>query len=194
MNHELPDLPYAMNALAPHISPETLEYHWGKHHRKYVDTLNELVQGTAFEGKALDEIVGSAGEGPLRNNAAQAWNHAFYWRCMSPDGGGRPAGSLAGAIDSSYGSFNAFREEFTSAGKSLFGSGWVWLVGMGDGVVSIDTTSNAGNPLMTGRIALLTCDVWEHAYYIDHRNDRGGYLEAFWNVVNWDFVASRLDT
>lgn len=193
MKHQLPELPYGLDALEPHLSAETLEYHWGKHHRKYVDTLNELIQGTEFADMPLDEIVSSAGEGKLRNNAAQAWNHDFYWKCMAPDGGGEPKGPLAKAIESTYGSFDAFREKFASAGKSLFGSGWVWLVNTGDGVLSIDATPNAQNPLMTGRIALLTCDVWEHAYYIDYRNDRGGYLDAFWNLVDWDFVASRLN-
>jgi superoxide dismutase, Fe-Mn family len=192
MKHELPRLPYAMDALEPHLSAETLEYHWGKHHRKYVETLNELVRGTEFEDKPLDEIVGAAGEGKLRNNAAQAWNHDFYWKCLAPDGGSKPVGALAAAIESSYGSFDAFREKFDSAGKALFGSGWVWLVHTGDGVVTIDATPNAENPLMSGRIALLTSDVWEHAYYIDYRNERGRYLDAFWKLVNWDFVASRL--
>lgn len=191
MKHELPDLPYAMDALAPHISEETLEYHWGKHHRKYVENLNNLVSGTEFEEAALDEIVANAGEGGLFNNAAQAWNHGFYWKCLSPDGGGRPGGPLAEAIESSFESFGGFREAFTEAAKTLFGSGWVWLIDTGDGVVSIETTSNAGTPLMHGRIALLTCDVWEHAYYIDYRNDKGSYLDAFWEIVNWDFVASR---
>lgn len=193
MKHELPELPYAIDALEPHISAETLEYHWGKHHRKYVDTLNELIQGTEFEDKPLDEIVGSAGDGAILNNAAQAWNHDFYWKCLAPDGGGAPTGLLAEAIDSSFESFDAFREEFTEAAKSRFGSGWAWLINTGDGVVSIETTSNAGSPLMSGRIALLTCDLWEHAYYIDYRNDRGSYLDAFWKLVNWDFVTSRLN-
>jgi len=193
MKHELPELPYAIDALEPHLSAETLEYHWGKHHRKYVDTLNELIEGTEFADKPLDEIVGSAADGPTLNNAAQAWNHDFYWKCLAPDGGGAPTGLLAEAIDSSFESFDAFREEFTEAAKSRFGSGWAWLINTGDGVVSIETTSNAGNPLMSGRIALLTCDLWEHAYYIDYRNDRGSYLEAFWKLVNWDFVTSRLN-
>lgn len=194
MKHELPDLPYAMDALAPHISEETLEYHWGKHHRKYVDNLNDLIEGTEFEDSALDEIVANAGAGGLFNNAAQTWNHDFYWKCMSPDGGGQPAGRLAEAIDSSFESFDAFRDAFTEAGKNRFGSGWVWLIDTGNGVVSIETTPNAETPLMHGRVALLTCDVWEHAYYIDYRNDRGSYLDAFWDIVNWDFVASRLES
>jgi Fe-Mn family superoxide dismutase len=192
MKHELPDLPYAMDALAPHVSEETLEYHWGKHHRKYVDNLNGLIEGTEFEDSPLDEIVANAGAGDLFNNAAQTWNHGFYWRCMSPDGGGRPTGALAEAIDSSFESFDAFREAFTEAGKKAFGSAWVWLIDTGSGVVSIETTPNAETPLMHGRVALLTCDVWEHAYYIDYRNDKASYLDAFWEIVNWDFVASRL--
>lgn len=192
MNHELPELPWPKDALEPHISAETLEYHWGKHHRKYVDTLNELIAGTEFEDRPLEEVLASAGEGKVRNNAAQAWNHAFYWQCMAPDGGGKPGGALAEAIESSYGSFDAFKQEFSEAGKGLFGSGWVWLVDAGEGVVSIEPLSNAENPLMFGRVPLLTCDVWEHAYYIDYRNDRGSYLDAFWSLVNWDFVTSRL--
>lgn len=191
MKHELPELPYPLDALEPHISAETLEYHWGKHHRKYVDTLNELLPGTEFEDAELATIVGSAGAGKIFNNAAQAWNHDFYWKCLSPDGGGAPHGELARAIESSFGSFAAFQERFTEAAQSVFGSGWAWLVDSGSGVVSIETMPNAHTPLMHGEVALLTCDMWEHAYYIDYRNDKSSYLDAFWKLVNWDFVAER---
>ena len=193
MKHELPDLPYAKDALEPHISAETLEYHWGKHHRKYVDTLNELISGTEFADARLEDIVGNAGAGPIFNNGAQVWNHAFYWKCLSPEGGGRPEGAVAKAIDSSFGSFDKFRDEFSDAAKSVFGSGWAWLINTGNDVISIQTMPNAETPLMHGRIALLTCDMWEHAYYLDYRNDKGGYLDAFWKLVNWDFVNERLE-
>ena len=193
MKHELPDLPYALDALEPHLSRETLEYHWGKHHRKYVDTLNTLIDGTEFEDAPLEKIVGAAGAGDIFNNAAQAWNHAFYWQCLSPDGGGRPGGELARAIESSFDSLDAFREKFSAASKSVFGSGWAWLIHTGDGALSVKTMPNAHTPLMHGEVALLTCDMWEHAYYIDYRNDKGGYLDAFWQLVNWDFVAKRLE-
>ncbi len=192
MKHKLPELPYPLDALEPHLSAETLEYHWGKHHRKYVDTLNSLVEGTEFEDADLATIVASAGAGDIFNNAAQAWNHDFYWKCLSPQGGGAPAGKLAQAIDSSFGSFDAFREKFTAASQSVFGSGWTWLIDSGSGVVSIETMQNAQTPLMHGEVALMTCDMWEHAYYIDYRNDKGGYLDGFWKLVNWDFVAGRL--
>lgn len=192
MKHKLPELPYPLDALEPHLSAETLEYHWGKHHRKYVDTLNSLIEGTEFEEADLATIVASAGAGDIFNNAAQAWNHDFYWKCLSPQGGGAPAGELAQAIDSSFGSFDAFREKFTAASQSVFGSGWTWLIDSGSGVVSIETMQNAQTPLMHGEVALMTCDMWEHAYYIDYRNDKGGYLDGFWKLVNWDFVAGRL--
>ena len=192
MKHELPDLPYAKDALEPHISSETLEYHWGKHHRKYVDTLNTLIADTEFAEAELEDIVGNAGAGKIFNNAAQAWNHAFYWKCLSPDGGGRPEGEVAKAIDSSFGSFDKFRDEFSAAATSVFGSGWAWLINTGNNVISIQTMPNAETPLMHGRIPLLTCDMWEHAYYLDYRNDKGSYLDAFWKLVNWDFVNERL--
>jgi len=192
MKHKLPELPYPLDALEPHLSTETLEYHWGKHHRKYVDTLNTLVEDTEFEDADLATVVASAGAGDIFNNAAQAWNHDFYWKCLSPQGGGVPTGELAKAIDSSFGSFAAFREKFTAASQSVFGSGWTWLVDSGSGVVSIETMQNAQTPLMHGEVALLTCDMWEHAYYIDYRNDKAGYLDGFWKLVNWDFVAERL--
>jgi superoxide dismutase, Fe-Mn family len=189
MKHELPELPFAETALEPHVSAETLQYHHGKHHAKYVSTLNELIEGTGFESQPLEEIVRKS-SGKLFNNAAQAWNHTFYFNCLSPDGGG-PAGELAAAIDKQFGSFDQFQQQFDDAATSLFGSGWVWLVKTGDGKLAIQQGANAETPLRDGATPLLTCDVWEHAYYIDYRNARPKYLEAFWNVVNWDFVAAQ---
>ncbi len=189
MQHELPPLPYDKNALEPHISAETLEYHYGKHHQTYVTNLNKLVPGTEFENMALEEIVKKA-SGGIFNNAAQVWNHTFYWNCLSPNGGGQPGGALADAINQAFGSFDAFRDKFSTSAATNFGSGWTWLVKSADGGVEIVNTSNAGTPLAEGKTALLTCDVWEHAYYIDYRNARPKYVEAFWNLVNWDFVSS----
>ncbi len=189
--HELPPLPYAMDALAPHISRETLEYHYGKHHRAYVDKLNELVQGTEFETVSLADLIKRA-TGPLFNNAAQAWNHGFYWSCLSPRGGGAPTGELARAIDAGFGSFDAFASRFKSSALSKFGSGWTWLTRCTDGTLAIRNSDNADNPLRANETPLLTCDVWEHAYYIDYRNQRAKYLDAFWHLVNWDFVARNL--
>lgn len=194
MRHELPDLPYARDALEPHISAETLDYHHGKHHRAYVDKLNQLVEGTEHADKSLREIIDSVGDGALFNQAAQVWNHDFYWHCMSPDGGGAPGGALAEAIDRSFGSLDGLKEQFNQAALGLFGSGWVWLVKTTPDTLAIEATKDAMNPMVHGRIVLLTCDVWEHAYYIDYRNDRARYLDAFWNVVNWDFVAGRLES
>ncbi|RMF22696.1 MAG: superoxide dismutase [Fe] [Deltaproteobacteria bacterium] len=191
MAFELPALPYAMDALAPHISAETLEYHYGKHHKAYVDNLNKLVAGTDMEGKSLEDIIRSA-SGGVFNNAAQVWNHSFYWNCLSPNGGGEPSGALADAINKACGSFAEFKEKFSTTAVTTFGSGWAWLVKKSDGSLAIVSTSNAGNPLTDGDQPLLTCDVWEHAYYIDYRNARPKYVEAFWNLVNWDFVASNL--
>ena len=191
MAFELPALPYAMDALAPHISAETLEYHYGKHHKAYVDNLNKLVAGTEFEGKSLEDIIRSA-SGGIFNNAAQVWNHSFYWNCLSPNGGGEPSGALADAIGKACGSFAEFKEKFSTSAVKTFGSGWAWLVKKADGSLAIVSTSNAGNPLTDGDQPLLTCDVWEHAYYIDYRNARPKYVEAFWNLVNWDFVAGNL--
>ena len=191
MAFELPALPYAMDALAPHISAETLEYHYGKHHKAYVDNLNKLVAGTEFEGKSLEDIIRSA-SGGIFNNAAQVWNHSFYWNCLSPSGGGEPSGALADAIGKACGSFAEFKEKFSTTAVTTFGSGWAWLVKKADGSLAIVSTSNAGNPLTDGDQPLLTCDVWEHAYYIDYRNARPKYVEAFWNLVNWDFVAGNL--
>jgi len=188
MAFELPELPYGRDALAPHISEETLDYHYGKHHRTYVDTLNKLTDGTEWDGKPLEEVVkGSSGK--LFNQAAQHWNHAFYWNCMSPSGGGKPEGDLARAIDEAFGGFEDFSEQFKQAAVSTFGSGWAWLVRKSDGSLDIVSAQNAGNPMTDGHTPLLTCDVWEHAYYIDYRNARPKYVDAFFEIINWDFVA-----
>jgi Fe-Mn family superoxide dismutase len=187
VQHELPPLPYAADALAPHMSKETLEFHHGKHHRAYVNKLNELVQGSPFENASLEEIVRKS-SGALFNNAAQAWNHSFFWQCLSPEGGGKPTGDIAKVMTSSFGSFDGFRDHFTSAAEGRFGSGWAWLVRKDDGSLEVLSTANAETPLRSGRLPLLTCDVWEHAYYIDYRNSRADYIKAFWNLVNWEFV------
>ncbi len=192
MAFELPDLPYALNALAPHISQETLEYHHGKHHQAYVNKLNSLVPSTEFEGLSLEEIMLKAEQGPIYNNAAQIWNHTFYWHSMSPQGGGQPSGEMASAIESNFGSFDTFKEKFTSAAINRFGSGWAWLVRNKDGSLDVENTLNADNPMNDGQTPLLTCDVWEHAYYIDTRNDRAKYVNNFWALVNWDFAAKNL--
>ena len=191
MEHQLPKLPYAEDALAPHISAETIEYHYGKHHRAYVDNINRLITGTEFEKMSLEEIIQTS-SGGIFNNAAQVWNHTFYWNCLSPKGGDEPAGDLENALIKEFGSFAQFKEKFTNAAVTLFGSGWAWLVKNPDGSLSIETTSNAGTPLKEGKKVLLTCDVWEHAYYIDYRNARAKYVEGFWNLVNWDFVTANL--
>jgi len=191
MGHQLPELPYEKDALLPHISAETIEYHYGKHHKAYVDNINRLITGTEMERMPLEDIIRKS-SGGIFNNAAQVWNHTFYWNCLSPDGGGQPSGELANAINKQFGTFNEFKEAFTSAAATLFGSGWAWLVQDADGRLSIETTSNAGNPLQDGKKDLLTCDVWEHAYYIDYRNARAKYIDAFWNLVNWAFVARNL--
>jgi Fe-Mn family superoxide dismutase len=188
MEHKLPPLPYAMDALQPNISKETLEYHYGKHHQAYVTNLNNLIKGTEFENLSLEEIIKKS-SGPIFNNAAQVWNHTFYWNGLKPNGGGAPTGAVGDAINAKWGSFDKFKEEFTKCGVSNFGSGWTWLVKKADGGVDIVNTSNAGTPLTGADKALLTCDVWEHAYYIDYRNARPKYIESFWNLVNWDFVA-----
>jgi Fe-Mn family superoxide dismutase len=185
---ELPKLPYALDALQPHISKETLEYHYGKHHKAYVDKLNTLIPHTAFEDLPLEKIIKQA-SGAIFNNAAQVWNHTFYWHCMSPKGGDKPTGKLADAIKKAFGSFATFEEKFSQASINQFGSGWGWLVKNADGDLEIYSTSNAGTPMTENKKALLTCDVWEHAYYIDTRNERPKYVKNFWNVVNWDFVA-----
>jgi superoxide dismutase, Fe-Mn family len=186
MEHKLPALPFAKNALVPLLSEETLEYHHGKHHAAYVANLNKLIAGTEFEKMSLEEIVAKA-TGGMFNNAAQHWNHSFYWNCLLP-GGGKPEGQLAAAIDKSFGSFGQFKEKFTASATSLFGSGWTWLVKNSDGSLAIENTGNADNPLKAGKKALLVCDIWEHAYYIDYRNARAKYLEAFWQIANWRFA------
>ncbi|KTD62462.1 superoxide dismutase [Fe] [Legionella shakespearei] len=191
MTFTLPQLPYALDALAPHISKETLEYHYGKHHSAYVNNLNKLIPGTEFENMSLEEIIMKS-KGGVFNNAAQVWNHTFYWHSMSPNGGGEPTGKVAEAINKNFGSFTAFKEQFTQAAATTFGSGWAWLVQDASGALKIISTSNAGTPMTEGLTALLTCDVWEHAYYIDYRNLRPDYISAFWALVNWDFVNSNL--
>lgn len=191
MAFTLPELPYAKNALEPHISAETLDFHHGKHHNAYVTNLNKLIEGTADAGKTLEEIVLNS-DGGLFNNAAQVWNHTFYWNCLTPDGGGEPQGKVADAIAKGFGSFAQFKEQFTNAAMTQFGSGWAWLVKNEDGSLSIEKTPNAGNPMTDGKKPLLTCDVWEHAYYVDYRNARPKYIEAFWNLVNWSHVESLL--
>jgi Fe-Mn family superoxide dismutase len=191
MEHNLPELPYDKNALEPYISAETLEYHHGKHHATYVANLNKLIPGTEFENMTLEEIILKA-TGGIFNNAAQVWNHSFYWNCLSPACGGEPSGDLAAGINQAFGSFAEFKEKFSSAAAGNFGSGWTWLVRNSDGSLEIVNTGNAGTPLTDGKKPLLTCDVWEHAYYIDYRNARPKYVEAFWNLVNWDFVAQNL--
>ncbi|WP_269901800.1 superoxide dismutase [Fe] [Paenalcaligenes faecalis] len=188
MAFTLPELPYALDALAPHISKETLEYHYGKHHQTYVTNLNNLVEGTDMANDSLEDIVKKS-SGGVFNNAAQVWNHTFYWNSLSPNGGGEPTGALADAINAKWGSVDNFKAEFNKSAAGNFGSGWTWLVKKADGSVDIVNTSNAATPLTTDDVALLTCDVWEHAYYIDTRNSRPQYLENFWKLVNWDFAA-----
>ena len=188
MEHLLPTLPYPMDALAPHISKETLEFHYGKHHQTYVTNLNNLIKGTEFESSTLEDIV-SRSSGGVFNNAAQVWNHTFYWNGLAPNAGGLPSGALAKAIDAKWGSFDAFKDAFTKSAIGNFGSSWTWLVKKPDGSLDIVNTSNAANPVTTQDKPLLTCDLWEHAYYIDHRNRRPDYLNGFWALVNWDFVA-----
>ncbi|MEO0421235.1 MAG: Fe-Mn family superoxide dismutase [Pseudomonadota bacterium] len=189
MSHQLPELPYAMDALEPHISRETLEYHYGKHHNTYVTKLNGMIEGTAHANASLEDIVRNS-DGGVFNNAAQIWNHTFYWNSLSPNGGGAPSGALADAINGSFGSFEEFKKTFTDKATTLFGSGWAWLVKKSDGSLAITQTSNADTPLTGDDVPLLTCDVWEHAYYIDYRNARPGYLAAWWELVNWDFAAA----
>ena len=190
MAHTLPPLPYAPNALEPVISAETIEFHYGKHHQTYVTNLNNLIAGTEFENAPLETIIQQA-SGGLFNNAAQVWNHSFYWNCLSPTGGGTPSGALAAAIDAQFGSFDGFKQQITQSATTNFGSGWTWLVKTSDGSLEIINTSNAATPLTEGKTPLLTIDVWEHAYYIDYRNARPKYLEAIWSKINWDFVASQ---
>ena len=188
MEHTLPPLPYAKDALQPHISAETLEYHYGKHHQAYVTNLNNLIKGTEFENLSLEEIIKKS-QGGVFNNSAQVWNHTFFWNCMTPNGGGAPTGPVADAINAKWGSFDKFKEEFQKSAVGNFGSGWTWLVKKPDGSVDIVNTGAAGTPLTTADKALLTVDVWEHAYYIDYRNLRPKYVETFLDkLVNWGFA------
>lgn len=191
MTIELPKLNYELDGLQPHISKETLEYHYGKHHKAYVDKLNKAIESTKMAEMSLEEIVMNS-EGGVFNNAAQVWNHSFYWNCLSPSGGGEPSGALMEAIKKDFGSFDSFKKEFTEKSLTLFGSGWAWLVKTSDGKLEITQTFNADLPMKHKKTALLTCDVWEHAYYVDYRNARPNYLEAFWKLVNWDFVSKNL--
>jgi len=191
MAFTLPPLPYAMDALAPHISQETLEYHYGKHHQAYVTNLNKAIEGTDLASLSLEDVIRKS-TGGVFNNAAQVWNHTFYWNSLSPKGGGEPAGALRQAIEAKWGSVDAFKAAFSQSAAGNFGSGWTWLVKKADGALDIVNTSNAGTIVNTNDKALLTCDVWEHAYYIDYRNARPKYLENFWDLVNWDFAAANL--
>lgn len=188
---ELPALPFERNALEPHISAETIDYHYGKHHKAYVDKLNELTPGTEFADMSLEEIIKKS-DGTIFNNAAQVWNHTFYWYCLQPGGGKEPSGKLADAINAAFGDFTKFKEQFTDTAIKTFGSGWAWLVQRKDGGVALVSTSNAATPLTGEDTPLMTCDVWEHAYYIDYRNARPKYLEHFWKLVNWEFVAGNM--
>ena len=190
MPFTLPELPYPKTALAPHISAETLEYHHGKHHNAYVNNLNKLIAGTKHESMSLEDIIKDSKSGPVFNNAAQVWNHTFYWHSMKPNGGGKPAGALLAAIEKSFGSFENFQKTFTEAAMGQFGSGWAWLVKKADGSLAVEKTPNAETPLTNPALkAILVCDVWEHAYYVDKRNDRAGYVASWWSLVNWEFAA-----
>lgn len=187
----LPPLPFAKDALAPNISAETMEFHYGKHHQTYVDNLNKLTAGTEFADMPLEDVVRKS-TGGMFNNSAQVWNHSFFWNCLKPKGAENPAGPLGDAINKQFGSFDKFKELFTQAAVTQFGSGWAWLVRKPDGTLAIVQTSNAANPMTTGDKPLLTCDVWEHAYYIDYRNARAKFVANFWKIVNWDFVAKNM--
>ena len=188
---ELPPLPFERTALEPHISGETIDYHYGKHHKAYVDNLNKMIAGTEFESMPLEDIIRKS-QGAMFNNAAQVWNHTFYWNCLKPNAGGEPSGKLADAIGKAFGSFDKFKEQFSDLAVKTFGSGWAWLVQRADGGLALVSTQNAVTPLTSDDIPLMTCDVWEHAYYIDYRNARPKYIEAFWSLVNWDFAASNM--
>jgi Fe-Mn family superoxide dismutase len=189
MEHQLPQLPYAKDALAPHMSAETFDYHYAKHHQAYVTNLNNLIKGTEYENLDLEAIVKKAPAGGIYNNAAQVWNHSFFWNCMKPNGGGAPAGALADAINAKWGSLDAFKTAFQTSAVGNFGSGWTWLVKKADGSVDIVNMGAAGTPLTTGDKALLCVDVWEHAYYVDYRNMRPKYVETFLaSLVNWSFA------
>jgi superoxide dismutase, Fe-Mn family len=188
MEHTLPALPYAMDALVPHISKETLEFHYGKHHQTYATNLNNLIKGTEFENASLEDIIKKS-SGGVFNNSAQIWNHTFYWNSLAPNAGGEPTGELAAAISAKWGNFAAFKEAFNKMATGNFGSSWTWLVKKADGSLDIVNTSNAATPLTTTDKPLMTCDLWEHAYYIDYRNSRPNYLNGYWSLVNWAFAA-----
>lgn len=190
MAHTMSALPYSMNALEPVISEKTISFHYGKHHQTYLNKLNELVQGTEFENASLEDIIKKA-EGGIFNNGAQVWNHTFYWNCLSPDGKKEPGGSLLAAINNKFGSFEKFKEDFAAAAATQFGSGWAWLVKTVGGGLEIKKTPNADNPMRDGHTPLLTCDVWEHAYYLDYQNRRPDYVKEFWNIVDWEKVEER---
>ena len=190
MAFTLPELPYPMDALEPHISKRTIEFHYGKHHQTYVNKINKLIEGTDFEDASLEEIIKNA-NGGIFNNAAQVWNHTFYWNCMKPDGGGEPGGKLLDAINKSFGSFENFKEKFMDAAATLFGSGWAWLVKNAEGELEIIQTSNAANPMRDGYTPLMTCDVWEHAYYLDKQNRRPAYVDDFFKIIDWKAVEER---
>eukprot|EP01097_Dermamoeba_algensis_P007975 TRINITY_DN515_c0_g1_i3.p1 TRINITY_DN515_c0_g1~~TRINITY_DN515_c0_g1_i3.p1 ORF type:complete len:200 (+),score=64.40 TRINITY_DN515_c0_g1_i3:63-662(+) len=193
MTYELPPLPYAKNALAPHLSEETLNFHYEKHHRGYVNKLNQLAaEKPAWAGKSYEELIKTE-SGVVFNQAAQIWNHTFYWKSLSPNGGGAPTGKVAELINEAFGSFDAFKEKFSAAASGHFGSGWAWLVRDDNNKLQIVSTHDAGNPIKDGHIPVLTCDVWEHAYYIDFRNDRPKYIATWWNLVNWEFANSNLN-
>jgi Fe-Mn family superoxide dismutase len=192
MAHELPELPYAKNALEPHISSETLDFHHDKHHAAYVNNLNNLVPGTEFENMSLEDIIKNAPAGGIFNNAAQVWNHTFYFAGMGPNGGGEPTGAVADVIDSTFGSFTEFKEKFSKSAATNFGSGWTWLVKIASGALEIVNTDDADSALKVGT-PLLTIDVWEHAYYVDKRNARPAYIESWWNLVDWDVVSANFD-
>jgi len=192
MKFELPPLNYASDALAPHLSAETLGFHHGKHHLAYVNNLNNLLPGTPYEEASLETMIRKA-DGSIFNNAAQVWNHTFYFASFSPAGQREPSGTVAKAIEAEYGSFDAFKEAFTKAAISLFGSGWAWLCMKRDGRVTITQEQNAGNPIRSGMVPLMTCDVWEHAYYIDYRNRRPDYIQAFWQMLDWKIIGDRYD-
>ena len=190
MAYQLPKLPYALDALEPHIDATTISIHYGKHHQTYADNLNKLVPGTEFADASLEQIMLKA-QGPIFNNAAQVWNHTFYWDGMKPNGGGEPKGELLAAIEKSFGNFTGFKEQLSKTSVTQFGSGWGWLVKKKDGALAVVQTGNAANPLTAGDVPLLTCDVWEHAYYLKYQNRRADYVGSWWNVINWDAVAAR---
>lgn len=192
MDHKLPELPFKKDALAPFISAETIDFHYGKHHNAYVTNLNKLIAETEYQSMPLEEIVIKA-SGPIFNNAAQHWNHSFYWQSLTSVGNKMPNNGMMAAINKNFTSFAKFQEQFTNSALTTFGSGWVWLVKTPDDKLAIESTSNAATPLREGKIPLLTCDVWEHAYYIDYRNNRAAYLTAFWNIVNWNFVQENFE-